>query len=804
MLNTERESGIRAVGKISWGTHFCQLHESVQDLTDIAIPYIKAGLQNNEYCVWVVSGGMDIEEAKHELEKAVPDIDEFVRKGQLDISSYEDWYFSDGILSESSELISRYVEKAAKAVHQGFEGMRISCSLSWLDRLHWDKYLEFEKEINTIITNHRMLLQCSYSLETRVAAELLDIIKYHKIVLVKRDGTWDAATSPELMKQEKGIEESETRYRTLFENTLNPILVIDTEGNYVDGNSAALRFLECSKEELVSMKVKDTILPGIDEEKTMSIHENLWEKGGTIETGYKVGEKTKTLELTVTPGRWRGLPVIFGIGTDRTEQKEIAARLKESEDMFSVAFHSSPDIMALTTLQDGRYIDINDNYTRFTGYTRSELIGKRTIDVGIWVNETDRDHMVRMLKENGKVFGEEYDFRIKSGEIRNWRFSAERIMLGGEACLVFTAVDITEQRKTQRLQDNENRILRLLEQDIALGDILRAITLMGEEFSPGTKASVMLYDPVSRLLKLAAAPGFSEEYWKMLEDGLAVGPDMGTCGTAAYGKERVVVPDISSSPLFPNSRQIIKMGIHAGVSYPIISSTGGVLGTIAYYFDKAGEPNPDSLKVLEWSAGIAAIAIEHKRAGEALKESEERFRTMVNSMEEIIFTLDTEMRHTGVYGPWVEKFGYTPEYFLGKTARDIFGPEEAWTHEEANRKALSGEFVIYEWQAAQDSGVNHFQTSLSPIRDVDNTVIGIVGIGRDITNQKKVEQELSLRALLLDSASDAICLLNTNGEFEYVNDIYCRSHGYDKEELLKMNVRQLDETTTDEWVDWLR
>lgn len=467
--------------------------------------------------------------------------------------------------------------------------------------------------------------------------------------------------------QAESIEEVDARYRTLFEKTSNPVMVIDTDGNYIDANNAALQFLECTREELLCMNIADTTPPEKNNPETLALHQKIRETGGKIETDYLVKGKRKSLELTIISGQWLGKPIVFGIGTDITEHKKTEASLIESENKFSVAFHSSPDIIAITALKDGRYIDINDNYTRITGYSREELIGQTSLGLNVWAHNEDRNRMVSLLQQEGNVSGEEFEFRMKSGEIRTWRFSAENITLKSEKCLIFTAIDISNTIRNRKLRENENYVLRLIGQTGELNDILDAIARVGEEYEPEIRVAILLYDPSNRVLRLASAPSLPAEYKNFLENGLPVAPDMGTCGTAAYRRERVVVSDIKNSSVFPESDSLVELGLRSSVSQPIISSDGNLMGTIANYTGRTGEPSPASLRVLEWSANLAAVAIE----------------------------------------------------------------------------------------------------------------------------QKQAEQELSLRAQLLDNAMDGICLINKAGNFVYVNNMYSRLHGYSKEELLNMNIIDL-------------
>lgn len=140
--------------------------------------------------------------------------------------------------------------------------------------------------------------------------------------------------------------------------------------------------------------------------------------------------------------------------------------------------------------------------------------------------------------------------------------------------------------------------------------------------------------------------------------------------------------------------------------------------------------------------GVAAVGEDitaRRQAERALQESEAWLRSFVDSMDDVIFSLDTEQRHTALYGRWLERLGLTAEVFLGRTAHEVFGPEAARVHEAANRQALeTGASVTYEWEVNQQ----HFQTTLSPLRDPEDEIIGLVGVGRDITALKDYQEQL--------------------------------------------------------------
>ncbi len=123
-------------------------------------------------------------------------------------------------------------------------------------------------------------------------------------------------------------------------------------------------------------------------------------------------------------------------------------------------------------------------------------------------------------------------------------------------------------------------------------------------------------------------------------------------------------------------------------------------------------------------------------------DGDRRFRSLVESIDDVVFQLDTQQRCVNLFGRWLEREGFLPEQFLGRTTREILGPADAPVHERANRRALAGETVTYEWTMPTARGPRHVLNTLSPIRSPDGTITGLVGVGRDITARIEAEQQV--------------------------------------------------------------
>jgi PAS domain S-box-containing protein len=152
------------------------------------------------------------------------------------------------------------------------------------------------------------------------------------------------------------------------------------------------------------------------------------------------------------------------VSKDITEQKRVEAELYESNELFSKAFRSSPEMITISTIEEGRYIDVNESFLRTSGYCRDEVIGHTVTELNIWFDPGDRVKFVQELKEQGSIRNLEIRTRKKTGEIVFALISSEIIDINGEPCALTITTDITERKRTEIvLQENEKRLNAIIQ-----------------------------------------------------------------------------------------------------------------------------------------------------------------------------------------------------------------------------------------------------------------------------------------------------------------------------------------------------
>jgi PAS domain S-box-containing protein len=267
-----RKSGIDVIGDVPWGMHFCQFYETKKDLADILVPYFKAGLEDNEFCMWVTADPLNVADARRVIRRAMPDFQKYVDKGQIEIIPYSDWYIHDGTF-DSDRVLDGWVDKLNGALARGFAGLRLTGNTFWLEPANWASFTDYEAAVDGVIGNYKMIGLCTYSLEKCGAFELLDVISNHRFALIKRAGRWQTIESTRDRELRQALIKTEERYRTLF-NGLNEgvafhQIILDDRGEpvdyrFLDVNPAFKKLTGLSAEQTVGKTVKE-VLPGIED-----------------------------------------------------------------------------------------------------------------------------------------------------------------------------------------------------------------------------------------------------------------------------------------------------------------------------------------------------------------------------------------------------------------------------------------------------------------------------------------------------------------------------------------------------------
>ncbi len=199
-----RKSGIEVVGDIPWGTHFCQFYRTREDLLDSLIPYIRTGLANNEFCLWVASPPLDADDARAMLSAAMPDLDTCIERGQLKIIEYSDWYVPNRA-RDFEAVLRMWCEEEKEARSRGYEGLRLTGNTHWVERDEWSSFMAYENQVNQGFGPHRIIALCTYCLDSCEPEGIIDVVQTHQRAIVRRNGQWDLIENSSLKQAKEAL-----------------------------------------------------------------------------------------------------------------------------------------------------------------------------------------------------------------------------------------------------------------------------------------------------------------------------------------------------------------------------------------------------------------------------------------------------------------------------------------------------------------------------------------------------------------------------------------------------------------------
>ncbi len=400
---------------------------------------------------------------------------------------------------------------------------------------------------------------------------------------------------------------------------------------------------------------------------------------------------------------------------------------------------------------DGSAEFFNQRWLDYTG-----LSAEQSRDSG-WtaaLHPEDRGRVMEYwghLLASGKAGEIEARLRGCDGEFRWFLFRAEPVRdKHGDIFKWYGAnTDIEDRKRAEALLAAEKRTLEMIANGARLADILESLCHTIDAQAGNIISAVMLLDTDGAHLSPVAAPRLPEGW---IEDitPLKIGPGIGSCGSAAFLKQRVIVSDIATDPLWVDYRDAaLRHGLRAAWSQPLLSKNQQVLGTFGMYYPEPRTPSEIDLRLIEGAGHIAVIAIEGERAQAALTKafdeiakSEAELRTIIDAIPQLIIAIGTDGNFLYANQAVREYTGLTKEELGSGNYPEVFHPEDSERLREQRDLAIS-RGVPFEYERRvrrRDGQYRWFLTQFNPLRDERGEIIRWYATGTDIDDRKQAEE----------------------------------------------------------------
>jgi len=577
----------------------------------------------------------------------------------------------------------------------------------------------------------------------------------------------------------KELAESEQNYRDLTDNAATGMTTVDLKGRFTYVNRVMADFIGHSAQDLMGRPFKDYIHPE-DRGRIMRLFLNvilLRRMPREVELR-AMGPDGIVHHLLMRPSRIRmdGKTVGFSaVMIDITERRRMEDELRRSEERFRKIFQSSP-IPALITSIEGPILDVNDAWVRMSGYSREEATGHSTIELGMMPDLGQRDRTLKDLLKKRRLSNLEMTRRTKSGELRDLLNTIELVELGGQKCILNMQVDITERKRTEEALKSSEQRLRIL-----------------FEYAP-------------------------DAYYLNDLKGILIDGNKAAEKTTGFKKEELIGKSFLSLKLLPPEQ------IPKAAALLLKNALGQPTGPDEFTLNRkdgnliTAEIRTYPVKIRDESLvlGIARDITERKRLENELKrhsenleklveerthdirESEEKYRLLVDNMTDAVFAIDLEGNLTYCSQAGEKMTGYSLQQLLSMNISDLIAPEHLARIQQRLRARVSGEkhLPAHQFELIRADGKRlPVEMSTSPLLK-EGHLVGIQGIARDITERKRAEEDLRESEQkfrrIFNASLDGIYVTSIDGKILDMNPAGVSMLGFDSlDELQRVNITTL-------------
>jgi len=505
-----------------------------------------------------------------------------------------------------------------------------------------------------------------------------------------------------------------TSFDILFNAIDDFLFIISENGKLIDANLTVLRDIGYSQEELMDM---DLLLlhPPERRDEALTVFQAMM---SGVRDDCNIPLYTKAglyipVETRVVKGLWQGQSVFYGISKDLT-------RIKRANDRFTKAFSISPALMAISNIVSGEYIDVNNSFLNALEYSREEVIGRTSADLGVFSSES-RNSLLDELNRTGYIRNKEMTIYSKNGSPVYVIASTDFLELSGQKYLLSVMLDITRRKLAeQRLQENEERWSSALE---CSGN------------------GVWDWDAVTDTV-------FFSREWKTM-----LGYEEHEVGNSLQEWDSRIHPDDRESTM-------VELQKHFDGLIPLYQSEHRLRakdGSYLWILDRgkviSRDANGEVLRVIGTHVDITSI----KESQLELSRTRSQLKAILDNLPFMAWFKDPQGRYIEVNRVYELNVGLTANDIIGRTDLDIWPQEAALSIIDDDRQVMTcGKQLIKEEKLIVNGVEGLFSTFKTPVFNERGEIIGTTGISRDITEQRQLEHDLLEQKNFLKSMIDAV------------------------------------------------